>query len=241
VSRTLFISDLHLDAARPATTQALADYLARNRACDALYILGDLFEAWPGDDDDSPLAIQVTAMLRNFSSAGPMLFIMGGNRDFLLGERFCRAAGARLLPDPTRLELYGTPTLLMHGDSLCTLDEEYQAFRRTSRDPHWQAEMLSRDLAERRELAVRMRTMSSEAKANKPEDIMDVTPAEVERVMRERDVEQLIHGHTHRPGRHLHATGARWVLGDWDSRAWELAVSAQSVKLNSFYISYSYN
>ena len=236
MSRTLFISDLHLHASRPAVTQGLDTFLAREGDCVALYILGDLFEAWPGDDDDSSLAVRVRSCLRRFSAQGPALFIMVGNRDFLLGEAFCRSVGATLLSDPSRIDLYGTQTLLMHGDSLCTADRDYQSFRSTVRDPNWQADILNQDLQQRRELAARLRLASSAAKSNKAEDIMDVTPSEVDRVMREHGAGQLIHGHTHRPGSHSSIHGKRWVLGDWSDKGWFLEAKMQSIELIDFVI-----
>jgi UDP-2,3-diacylglucosamine hydrolase len=236
VSSTLFISDLHLDCARPAVTRALATFLNANTHCQRLFILGDLFEAWLGDDDSTPLATRVTDLLHNFTAAGPELFIMQGNRDFLLGERFCQAAGARLLPDPTLIDLYGTPTLLMHGDSLCTADTQYQQFRRTARDPAWQADMLARSLEQRRDLAARLRGMSTEANSNKAEDIMDVSATEVEKIMTSQGVRQLIHGHTHRPARHEGPSGIRWVLGDWGQQGWVLEASSKKIKLHNINI-----
>lgn len=236
MSRTLFISDLHLDPSRPAVTRALADFLAANTGSKALYILGDLFEAWPGDDDDSPLAREVIAMLRKFSDTGAGLYIMHGNRDFLLGDRFCRATGATLLADPTLIDLDGEPTLLMHGDSLCTGDGEYQAFRKTARDPAWQAQLLAQSLQERRELAARLRSMSREANSNKAEDIMDVTPADVEKTMHEHNTRQLIHGHTHRPARHEQRGGTRWVLGDWEQQGWYIEARDGQINLINFVI-----
>ena len=234
MSSTAFISDLHLDSARPAVTRALVEFLATQTHRERLYILGDLFEAWIGDDDDSPIAVEVAGILSGFSAAGPELFIMQGNRDFLLGEAFCRAAGAQLLPDPTVIDLYGAPTLLLHGDSLCTMDQDYQAFRATTRDPDWQAQLLSRSLQERRTLAGQLRGMSREANSNKAQDIMDVTPSEVEKVMRDRGVRQLIHGHTHRPAQHSMATGTRWVLGDWASKGWAIEASPDIINLYNF-------
>ena len=234
MSSTLFIADLHLDPARPHVIRALADFLSQHSNCDRLYILGDLFDAWIGDDDGAPFVTEVASILREFTAAGPKLFIMQGNRDFLLGKAFCQAVGAQLLPDPTLIDLYGEPTLLLHGDSLCTGDKEYQAFRRTARDPQWQAPLLALELPERRALAAQMRSMSREANSNKAEDIMDVTPAEVEKVMRDFNVKQLIHGHTHRPAEHAVGTGRRWVLGDWDSRGWALTASPQGIDLNNF-------
>ena len=234
MSSTLFIADLHLDPARPYVIRALADFLSQHSNCDRLYILGDLFDAWVGDDDDAPFVAEVASILRDFSATGPELFIMQGNRDFLLGKAFCQAVGAQLLPDPTVIDLYGEPTLLMHGDSLCTGDKEYQAFRRAARDPQWQAPLLALELPERRALAAQMRSMSREANSNKAEDIMDVTPSEVEKVMRDFNVKQLIHGHTHRPAEHVISTGRRWVLGDWDSRGWVITASPNNIKLNNF-------
>jgi UDP-2,3-diacylglucosamine hydrolase len=234
VSSTLFISDLHLDSARPAVTRALASFLRAHGHCERLYILGDLFEAWLGDDDDAPLAAEVAAMLGEFTAAGPSLWIMQGNRDFLLATAFCERVGARLLADPTIIDLYGEPTLLMHGDSLCTADTDYQAFRVTARNPGWQAELLGRSLDERRMLASQMRGMSAAATGNKAEDIMDVSTDEVARVMTEQGVRQLIHGHTHRPARHEEPGGVRWVLGDWDQQGWVLSANDEDITLYSF-------
>lgn len=231
MSSTCFISDLHLDTARPAVTRALAAFLSSHTHCTALYILGDLFEAWPGDDDDSPIAREATQMLRAYSDAGPALFIMCGNRDFLLGEAFCTSVGASLLQDPCVIDLYGEPTLLMHGDSLCTADRDYQQFRLKARDPGWQRELLAKPLPERRALAAELRAMSSEATSMKSEDIMDVTPAEVERQMRVHSVGQLIHGHTHRPARHANHNLLRWVLGAWENEAWFVEASAGLTEL----------
>ena len=236
MSSSCFISDLHLCPARPDATRALAGFLSSHLAVERLYILGDLFEAWPGDDDDSPLASDVAAMLRDYGAAGPAVFIMRGNRDFLIGSDFCQTAGATWLPDPTVIELYGEPTLLMHGDSLCTADSDYQAFRRRARDPAWQADLLARPLAERRELAADLRSMSKEATSMKSEAIMDVTEAEVEREMQAHGVRQLIHGHTHRPARHDTASGVRWVLGAWEADAWYIEASDKGVLLNNYFI-----
>jgi UDP-2,3-diacylglucosamine hydrolase len=234
VANTLFISDLHLDPARPAVTRALAEFLSRSRDCHSLYILGDLFEAWLGDDDHAPLSTRVSSMLHQFSAAGPSLYIMVGNRDFLLGRDFCEAAGATLLSDPTVIDLYGEPTLLMHGDSLCTSDVAYQAFRREARSPDWQRDVLSRPLAERRELARSLRAMSAQANSIKSEDIMDVTPQEVTSVMAQHGVRQLIHGHTHRPARHALDAGLRWVLGAWEDQGWFIEATPREIKLNIF-------
>jgi UDP-2,3-diacylglucosamine hydrolase len=236
LSSTLFISDLHLDPARPGVTRALADFLQQHSDCESLYILGDLFEAWVGDDDDASLAVQVRGLLRDFSAAGPALYIMRGNRDFLLGEAFCGTVGAQLLDDPTPIDLHGVPTLLMHGDSLCTADSDYQDFRTTVTDPVWQTRVLARSLDQRRGLAAELRAMSGEANSNKAADIMDVTRDEVEKVMRAHGVRQLIHGHTHRPTRHEEVSGVRWVLGDWDTQGWAIEAARNKVNLYNFVI-----
>jgi UDP-2,3-diacylglucosamine hydrolase len=236
MSYTVFISDLHLDAARPAITQALAVFLDQHKHCERLFILGDLFEAWIGDDDDAALALEIADILAAFSASGPALYLMQGNRDFLLGEDFCRAVGAQLLPDPTVVDLYGEPTLLMHGDTLCTDDIDYQAFRKTARDPKWQADLLIHSLDERRALATALRSISKESSSNKAEDIMDVTTQEVHRMMKEQGVTQLIHGHTHRPARHDTSTGTRWVLGDWAQKGWFIKASDTGIKLQDFII-----
>ncbi len=236
MGRCLFISDLHLDAARPQLTQALASFLAASRDCDSLYVLGDLFEAWVGDDDDSPVAAEVRQLFSEFSQAGPTVHFMRGNRDFLLGESFCADAGGTLLPDPTVVSLGGRRTLLMHGDSLCTADYDYQRFRTMARDPAWQAELLSRSLGERRALAQELREMSRDATSNKAEDIMDVTASEVTRVMQQHGVDCLVHGHTHRPARHQTGSGERWVLGDWGHSGWYLEACSDQIKLIEFTI-----
>ena len=220
MSRTLFISDLHLDDERPQITQLFLDFL-KNRAngSNALYILGDLFEAWIGDDDDSTLNLDVCRGLSECAASGTPVFVMHGNRDFLLGEQFAKQGNTTLLKDPARIDLYGTPTLLMHGDLLCTDDTEYQAFRGMVRNPQWQADFLKKPLQERRSIAVEMRTLSQEKTSGKAESIMDVNPAAVIHAMTENRVTRLIHGHTHRPAVHelLLARGPaqRIVLGDW--------------------------
>jgi UDP-2,3-diacylglucosamine hydrolase len=217
---TLFISDLHLDPERPAVTKLFLEFLAtRARDADAVYILGDLFEAWIGDDDASPLNLEVIQGIRACVDAGTPLFVMHGNRDFLLGEQFAGQSGCTLLQDPACIDLYGTPTLLMHGDLLCTDDTDYLAFRDRVRDSDWQAELLAKPLAVRREMAAEMRRNSREKTAGKPESIMDVNPAAVRDAMTQHGVLQLIHGHTHRPGVHTQDIAGqparRYVLGDW--------------------------
>lgn len=186
---------------------------------DALYILGDLFEAWVGDDAlVLPFPKRVATALRHAAEATPTYF-MHGNRDFLVGERFARETGITLLPDPTEIDLYGTRAVLMHGDTLCTDDTGYQAFRRQVRDPLWQKKVLAMPIAERVQMAGSLREGSAQAKAGKSMEIMDVTAAAVERAFRDSGHALLIHGHTHRPMRHEHEvdgrTCVRWVLPDW--------------------------
>lgn len=234
---TLFISDLHLDDKRPDILRAFLHFLEREApAAQALYILGDLFEAWVGDDDDSPLADTCRSALRRVSESGTRVYFMHGNRDFLLGERFAADTGSELLPDPCVVDLYGTPTLLMHGDSLCTADTAYMELRQQVRSPEWQQSLLAQPLTQRRQLARQLRTASAEANSNKAEDIMDVTPAAVREVMAAHRCQRLIHGHTHRPAVHDLAiegqAAQRIVLGDWDSHRWVLRVDEDGFSLD---------
>ena len=233
---TLFISDLHLHPARPATLRAFAEFLQNQSHCERLFILGDLFDVWVGDDDDSDIALEVAQLLYNFSDAGPELFLMQGNRDFLLGDKFSRSAGGELVPDPLVIDLQGVPTLLMHGDSLCTADAEYQTFRKMVRDPQWRAETLSHSLAERRDLARNLRSKSKESNSLKAMDIMDVSESAVVDAMHTHGVKQMIHGHTHRPARHQESSGTRWVLGDWDEYGWVLEATKNDLDLKKFLI-----
>lgn len=234
---TLFISDLHLEESRPDITRAFLAFL-QDRAVNAhtLYILGDFFEAWIGDDEHTPLQEQIAAALKQISS-GTALYVMHGNRDFLLGQDYCKRIGATLLDDPTVIDLYGTPTLLMHGDSMCTADVEYQKFRANMRNPKTQQMLLARPLKDRQLMARQLREMSMAKNKGKSQAIMDVTAKEVVRVMEQHQVQQLIHGHTHRPARHpLQVNGQpaeRIVLGDWDSHVWWLeAAAGQPLQLN---------
>ena len=217
---TLFISDLHLDPVRPEITEEfLALLRGEARRAQALYILGDFFEVWVGDDDDDPHYGRVMAGLKELADTGVPLHFMHGNRDFLVGEAFLRKTGARLLQDPTVIDLYGRPTLLMHGDTLCTDDVEYQMVRRMLRDPAWQKDYLAKPLVERRAIAAHARAESKAHTAAKAEYIMDVNQREVEALMRKHQVSRLIHGHTHRPAVHRFKSDGRdkerIVLGDW--------------------------
>ncbi|KAB7622597.1 UDP-2,3-diacylglucosamine diphosphatase [Alkalilimnicola sp. S0819] len=213
-----FISDLHLDRSRPAITDLFLRFLGTAaEECEALYILGDLFEAWIGDDAVGPEE-PVIAGLAAFSARRPLYFLHG-NRDFLIGERFAALTGAQLLPDPCVHRLYGRDVLLMHGDLLCTDDHEYQALRVQLRDPRWQQAFLARSIEERIAFARDAREKSSARNSRTEEYLMDVNQGTVERTLREHGVDRLIHGHTHRPAVHEFtldgAVAQRIVLGDW--------------------------
>lgn len=232
----LFIADLHLHESRPKTTQGFYQFLReRAQGAVALYILGDFFDVWIGDDDDAPLVDEITRALRALNDQGTHIFLMHGNRDFLLGDDFAQRAGTRLLDEGTVIDLYGCPTLLLHGDSLCIDDVEYQAFRQQVRSPAWQKPFLAQPLATRRSIAAKARAESQSINSMKAETIMDVTQSEVVRVMEGAGVTRMIHGHTHRPARHpLTVNGApaeRIVLGDWHDHGWCVEADAHSLDL----------
>lgn len=234
----LFISDLHLDPERPDITRLFLDFLATEaRSAGALYILGDLFEAWIGDDDPSPHHAGVQDALAALTQGGIPTFFMHGNRDFLVGEDFASRTGVQLLPDPTVISLYGQPTLLMHGDTLCTDDTQYQEFRSMVRDAAWQEEFLAQPLAARQAFAEKARKESKASQSGKAMDIMDANQQAIEKAMREHDVRRLIHGHTHRPGIHTFSldgkTHQRIVLGDWYTQGSVLTASADGLSLRS--------
>ncbi len=235
---TLFISDLHLEDSRPGATAMFLRFLRDEAAgAHALYILGDLFEAWVGDDDPSITGGQVAAGLRALADAGVPVNFMHGNRDFLLGAEYARRCGMTLLPDPVLIDLYGTPTLLGHGDLLCTDDAAYQAFRAQTRDPRWQAQFLAQPLAARLAFAEQARAASKArygelARAGTAETITDVSAEAVADTFREQGVRRMIHGHTHRPAIHDTPEGQRIVLGDWhEDGAMILRASPESFEL----------
>ncbi len=234
-AETLFISDLHLDPSRPEITELFMAFLQRARGADGLYILGDLFEAWIGDDDDAAIADTVRTGLQSLTAGGVPVYLMHGNRDFLLGETFQQQSGCRLLVDPTVIDLYGERTLLMHGDLLCTDDIDYQRFRAKVHDPAWQQAVLAKPLPERREMAATLRGESQQANVGKQTELMDVNPGSVENTMREHGVRRLIHGHTHRPAIHDFvldgAPARRIVLGDWYDQGSMLRCSPQGCEL----------
>ena len=225
----LLISDLHLEEERPDITRALLHFLAtRARQAEALYILGDFFEVWIGDDAMTPFQQSIANALRALSERGTRIYLMHGNRDFMLGKGFCRAAGCTLLGDPSVVEFGGERVLLMHGDSLCTRDEGYMRLRRLLRNPLSLFILRNLPLSTRRKLARKLRSESRAQTRMKASDIIDVTPELIPRLLAEHGVRTLIHGHTHRPATHeLEVDGhpaRRIVLGDWDQQGWALQV-----------------
>ncbi|WP_266168085.1 UDP-2,3-diacylglucosamine diphosphatase [Dyella subtropica] len=234
---TLFIADLHLDASRPQITRLFEDYLASGEArqADALYILGDLVEAWIGDDDDAELPQRIAHATGLLRESGVPVYFMVGNRDFLLGEDFARRAGLTLLEDGTVHTLYGRPTLIMHGDVLCTDDIAYQAVRKQVRTPEWKAQILSMSLAARRAFAAKAREDSRAHTGSTMETIMDVNDGAVAAAMRHAGVTRLIHGHTHRPAIHRFdldgREAERIVLGDWYEQGSVLRVTVEGTEL----------
>ncbi|MBZ0106110.1 MAG: UDP-2,3-diacylglucosamine diphosphatase [Sulfuricella denitrificans] len=221
MAHSLFISDLHLSADRPEISSGFSAFLESTAThAEALYILGDLFEYWAGDDDiHDPFNRQITQALLRLHTRGVAIYLMHGNRDFLMGEVLAEACGARLLPDPSLRNIYGTPTLLMHGDTLCTDDIDYISFRAQVREPEWQQQFLAHPLALRKAQIEHLRTQSKQAQSRKTADIMDVSAESVINTLRKHHYPRLIHGHTHRPAQHIHDIDGRvcerWVLPDW--------------------------
>jgi len=218
----LLISDLHLCGDQPQTLALFSQFLRDYQHASQLYILGDLFEAWIGDDYRDPALQTVIAQLQQYA-AGTATFFLHGNRDFLVGQRFADEIGCQLLPEAEIINNAGNKILIMHGDTLCSDDSEYQNFRRQVRSPQWQENILTLSVEERQQLARRFRLDSDSSKAMKAEQIMDVNQQTVETTMRHYDVHCLIHGHTHRPAHHqfmLQQQAAhRYVLGDWSDHA----------------------
>jgi UDP-2,3-diacylglucosamine hydrolase len=244
VAATLFISDLHLAVERPAINRRFFAFLREQAPRAAvLYVLGDLFEYWIGDEeldapDGDPLARKVAEAFGALSRRGVGVRLMHGNRDFLIGKRFCELSGARLLQDPAVEKIGGARTLLMHGDTLCTDDLDYQAWRRTARSREWQRDFLALSLPERRKALQALREKSKEVVGAKPAEIMDVNDGAVREALREHRLTRLVHGHTHRPARHLLEVDGRacerWVLPDWYERGGYLAVDDAGPRLVSF-------
>ncbi len=221
MTHSLLISDLHLCAKQPRSTHMFLHFMQHTAPkAEALYVLGDLLESWAGDDDlDDPFHQRITHALRTLAAGGTHLFIMHGNRDFLMAEKLAAACHATLLPDPTFLDLYGTPTLLTHGDTLCTDDAAYQSYRSQVHDPAWQQQFLNQPLAQRKNFIEQLRARSEDEKQHKSSNLMDVNDAAVSSLLRKHNYPRLIHGHTHRLNHHLHTVDGhgceRWALGDW--------------------------
>lgn len=241
MSRALFISDLHLSVERPGPNEQLFRFLHEEAArADALYILGDLFEYWIGDDGlaEDPLGRQVARALRVLSKSGVAVHLMVGNRDFLMGSGFCAESGAQLLDDPRVVEIDEKRILLMHGDTLCTDDADYQGWRATARSEAWQKDFLAKSLPDRRETIEGLRAKSKAVVQAKPADIMDVNEQAVREAFRVHGVQLMIHGHTHRPAKHEHEVNGRrcqrWVLPDWYGRGGYLVLDAVGPRLVSF-------
>ena len=244
MSQALFISDLHLSSERPDTSQQFFRFLGDEATrAGQLYVLGDLFEYWAGDDElndaaGDPLAAEVASGFKALSKEGVKIWLMHGNRDFLVGKGFLAASGAQFLEDPSVIKFAGRRVALLHGDTLCTDDHDYQAWRRIARSDTWQREFLAKPLAARHEEIGGLREKSKEVIAAKPADIMDVNQATVTEVFRHLKLRHMIHGHTHRAARHEHVVdGAlceRWVLPDWYGRGGYLALDDVGPRLVSF-------
>ena len=221
MGRALFISDVHLSGNEAGVSRLFFRFLETQAAgASSLYILGDLFDAWAGDDDlDDPFNSEVVCSLKKLADSGVALYIMHGNRDFLMGRRFFETSGATHLPDPCLISACGGKILLTHGDALCTSDTEYQAFRRTVRAEAWQSAFLAQPLAARKEAIAQLRRQSEQMKQEKTGAVMDVDHAAASRLLTENSCTRMIHGHTHKPEKHVFGIEAnsceRWVLGDW--------------------------
>ncbi len=226
---TLLISDLHLSPERPGVTQAFLSFLTHQAStANALYILGDLFEVWVGDDDQSALAKGVISSLKDLTERGVALYFLHGNRDFMVSKRFARETGCTLLPEHYVAHIEGRKVLLLHGDTLCIEDQDYQHFRRKARHPIslWCLHHLP--LRTRQKIGENGRAKSMAVNSNKSDNIMDVTNSEVERLMEKHQVNIMIHGHTHRPSCHQQKHGKRFVLGDWHHHGWYLQMTANA-------------
>lgn len=234
----LFVADLHLDHKRPDIIRAFAVFLNEKAShADELYLLGDIFEAWIGDDAAPDFLQPLFDQLAALSARGIKIFFQHGNRDFLVGQAFADRIGARLLPELHHIDTIHGKTLLLHGDQLCLDDVDYQAFRRQVRDAQWQANFLSKPLEERLAIARQLRAASKEQGAQKTAEITDVTLAAVSRMLEDEAAPLMIHGHTHRPCFHHHQSpndGIRIVLGDWDSHGWFLQLDDEGCRQYAF-------
>lgn len=235
---TLFISDLHLSAERPDMTACFLRFMAEDtKNIDALYVLGDLFEMWIGDDEDSPFLQQIKQAFKTLTDSGIPCYFIHGNRDFLIGKRFSQQTGVQLLPEHCVVELYGKPTLILHGDTLCIEDEAYQRYRKKVHNKFIQWLFFRIPLSRRIKIGEKFRSNSSKNNQMKSQSIMDVTPSEVVRLMQEFHVDQMIHGHTHRPDIHSltvdNKPASRIVLGDWYEHGSILVVTPDGYQLET--------
>ena len=227
-----FISDLHLSENTPSVTEGFFEFLKTSaQELSHLYILGDLFEAWVGDDDNSELAIGVMQKINHATRNGLEIFFIHGNRDFLCGQKFAEQSNLTLLPDPFFLNFFDLKIALSHGDSFCTEDLEYIKFKKEVRSQKWQQEFLQKPLIDRLNIASNMRDASQKNNSNKDISIMDVTPNAIQEFFAEHRIDLLIHGHTHRPNTHQINSGTRIVLGDWHKTGWCLMLDEQQQEL----------
>ena len=232
-----FISDIHLSEDNPHLTNAFKLFLNESKkTCTHLFILGDLFEIWIGDDDDNLFIQDIKKALIDFTSDGPETFFMHGNRDFLVGETFARETGITILPDPFTLEINNQKVILSHGDFLCTDDKDYIDFRNQVRDKDWQNNFLKKTINERKQIAATLRADSKEATSKKSNEITDVNNQSVEDFINEHQPDLFIHGHTHRPNIHDVGSSNRIVLGDWGEYGWLLTINGQVFNLKKFSI-----
>ena len=232
-----FISDIHLSENNPHLTNAFKKFLNESKeACTHLFILGDLFEIWIGDDDNNPFIQDIKQALIDFTSDGPETFLMHGNRDFLIGETFANEVGISILSDPHTLDINGMKTILSHGDFLCTDDADYIEFRNEVRSKEWQKNFLSKSIDERNEIANSLRSGSKDATSKKSLDITDANIETVNNFIEKNKPDIFIHGHTHRPKIHEHSSTKRLVLGDWNESGWYCSIKDKDISLKEFKI-----
>ena len=232
-----FISDIHLSEDSPHLTNAFKAFLNESKGyCSHLFILGDLFEIWIGDDDDNSFNQEIKKALIDFTADGPETFLMHGNRDFLIGETFTSEVGISILPDPYTLDINGLKTILSHGDFLCTDDIDYIDFRSKVRSEEWQKDFLSKSLDQRKEIANSLRSGSKDATSEKSLEITDVNAESLNSFLNKNKSNIFIHGHTHRPGIHKAESAKRIVLGDWGEHGWYLAINEKDCNLQKFKI-----
>ena len=232
-----FISDIHLSENNPHLINTFKTFLNESKkTCTHLFILGDLFEIWIGDDNDNSFNQEIKKALFDFTSNGPEVFFMHGNRDFLLGEAFANDVGISLLSDPYTLDINGMKTILSHGDFLCTDDTDYIDFRNKVRSEDWQKDFLSKSIDERNNIANSLRSHSRDATSKKSLEITDANPEMVNNFIQENKPDIFIHGHTHRPKIHEHSSAKRVVLGDWDQYGWYFSIVEDDLDLKEFKI-----